>query len=782
MKSVNLKTKITLLIFSLLVFFTLITAYYIFDNVVKNVTVQIENTLRQSAIAKSKQVHSLIESNVSVLKSLARNEYLKNLDPREYAAFIQSYKNELFTEISVIDANGFDYVNNKIYLKNNDDFFNVAMHGKTYLGNIFIDDEMNKASIDIAIPIIKGPNVVGVVRGVIDADKLSYLINTDMPFPSSYAYIINSKREFIAHKNDIMLTESNKADDIFSENKIQNRNIINFYKYNANKKNGFGNYELNKETFFVAFNKIESTDWRIYVTADKNAALASINQIRKNYLIFAAFIVFIALMTALFVGDNISHPIIELSNNFIAASEGDLNIRSHYKSNDEIGTLSDSFNILMEEINQLTFYDKLTNLPNTNILRAKLIERKQKKYNCYDTLVLISINHFSKINEFQGVKTGDKILIEIAKRLEKVVGEQAKLYKGRGDEYFISMKDISQNSCEFFMEKISQTLSKPFIANRNTILIKYAIGIFRYNAAFSDIDIIIKNVTHANNLSKQDANMKWRWYNEDSHANMKRRLEIENNLTKAIKNNEMFLVFQPIINVKMNHVEETEVLLRWKNKTMGFISPEIFIALAEESGYIKEIDYYVFEEACKQLSIWTNDIVLSINVSAVTFESDDYITFVKNTIKKHNINPHKIQIELTERSILNNPDSSIIKMQTLQNLGFKIALDDFGVGYSSLSYLVKLPINLVKIDKSFIRGMNTDQQATNLLNAIINMCQTLNLAIVAEGVETKDELNYLESKDLELIQGYYFSKPISKDDFDEGYIKTKALLPAPKKL
>ncbi len=781
MKSIDLKTKFSLLIFILLTTFTLVSGYFIFENMKNQISLQFQDSLTQSAIVKSEEVVNLISSNLSILQSLATSDYLKSLSPQEYANFIDSYQNKLFSDIEIIDSSGHDYASNAVYNRVDNDFFNVALKGRNYLGDIFRNPVNNKYYIDIAVPVMNYNQVDAVIRGVIDADKLSELINKNMPYENSYAYILNNKT-ILAHKTPKSMSNDIESILILGQDNKQREKTFAFFNNSLNNNSGYGEYLKDGKPVLAAYNRIRGTNWKIYVTVDKSFTLTTITAIKNNYIAFSVIVLSFSLLIAFIVSTKMLKPIGVLSKKFIEASEGKLGVRSDYQGDDEIGTLSQNFNFLMDKLNKLTFFDRLTGLPNSNILHNDITRNSKLQMMSLDTIILISINKFSEINETHGLETGDKILVAIANRLSQTLKTTGKLYKGKGDEFFILLRDINQQDCEQLIAKIHENLSDSFTVNKQNITPRYAIGLFHYNTDLNNADTIINNVIHANNISKQDTTIKWRWYNEASHASVKQRKRIENAMFKAIDNNEMFLVFQPIVNIKQEKIAESEVLLRWHNSELGMIPPETFIRLAEENGFIRRIDHYVFEESCKQLAAWENNIVLSINVSSLTFESSDYIDFISDTIKKYNVNPAQIQIELTERLILNKPNRSIAKMQQLQNIGFRIALDDFGVGYSSLSYLVKLPINLVKIDRSFIHSMDSDNHSNSILNAIINMCQTLNLSVVAEGVETQSELNYLRSKNLELIQGYYFSEPISRDDFQNIYIIDPVALEVVKKL
>lgn len=424
----------------------------------------------------------------------------------------------------------------------------------------------------------------------------------------------------------------------------------------------------------------------------------------------------------------------------------------------------------MNKINQLTFYDPLTNLANSNILIQDINKKRRLLNDDVNTLFLISIDRFTKINEVYGLAAGDQILVMISERIKYIAGAYLDIYKGRGDEFFLLGNNISIELGEQLAEQIVDEIHLPYLINGKAIILKFSLGLVRYETKRYAASQLINQATHANLLSKSDKTYKWHWYNENSHQNDKDRAELESKMFKAIQNNEFYLVYQPIFSLREENIVEAEALIRWNNDDLGMVSTERFISLAEENGYIKQIDKWVFRSVCEHISSWQSKVKLSVNISALTFEDDDFVYFVRQTLDSHQIDPSLIQIELTERVILNSPTESIEKMQALSDLGIHVALDDFGVGYSSLGYLVKLPINLVKIDRSFIRSVSSNIQSSAIVSAIINMCHDIGLTVLAEGVESVAEVNYLKEKNCALVQGYYYSRPIELATFERLYM------------
>jgi EAL domain-containing protein (putative c-di-GMP-specific phosphodiesterase class I) len=255
--------------------------------------------------------------------------------------------------------------------------------------------------------------------------------------------------------------------------------------------------------------------------------------------------------------------------------------------------------------------------------------------------------------------------------------------------------------------------------------------------------------------------------------------ELQADIIRGIKEEQFFLVYQPLFYLGNENIAEVEALIRWKHPQKGMLYPDQFIDLAEQAGTIVNIDQWVIETACKQLKLWKDKkktpVVLSINISAKTFETNCFIPDLVEIINKYGVEPSLLQLEITERMLIKNVEESINKLNELRKMGIHVAIDDFGIGYSSLSYIVRLPIDSIKIDKSFVQNIHTSKEAKTIVSTIINLCKALKLRVIAEGIESRLELDYLKSNQCDIGQGYYFSKPVSISEIEEKHLDSGAV-------
>jgi EAL domain-containing protein (putative c-di-GMP-specific phosphodiesterase class I) len=268
-------------------------------------------------------------------------------------------------------------------------------------------------------------------------------------------------------------------------------------------------------------------------------------------------------------------------------------------------------------------------------------------------------------------------------------------------------------------------------------------------------------------------------FDQEVYDKLSMMLELQSDILSGIKEDQFFLVYQPLFYLGSEKIAEAEALIRWKHPTKGLLYPDQFIDIAENSGTIIDVDNWVIDTACRQLKYWRDNhfepIRISINISAKTFELKKFVPALLDIVNKYGIEPSQLQLEITERILIRNVEESIMKLQNLRSMGFLVAIDDFGIGYSSLSYIVRLPIDCIKIDKSFVQNIASSKEAKTIVSTIITLCKTLNLHVIAEGIESSMELEYLKFINCDIGQGYYFSKPISMEELEKKHLKRRKL-------
>ncbi|MDN7227266.1 EAL domain-containing protein [Planococcus sp. N064] len=431
---------------------------------------------------------------------------------------------------------------------------------------------------------------------------------------------------------------------------------------------------------------------------------------------------------------------------------------------------------LEEEIKYLAYYDSLTDLPNRVLLndRLKQMLAKSKARGKKLAVLYLDLDRFKLINDSLGHSYGDILLRESAERLRESIPEDAIVSRQGGDEFTIILPEINcKNDVLPLLEQVIDSFSKPYWLKGNEVYIKTSIGISMYPQDGDTAEVLIKNADAAMYKSKERSGTYYHFFESEMSNRNLESIKLENALYKALDNDELEIYYQPQIDSKTNTLIGAEALLRWIHPTEGMVSPVNFIPLAEETGLIIPIGKWVLENACRQLMEWHaegyTELSISVNLSGRQFEEDNLVAMVEAIIKEQKIDPECLHIELTENQLIRNTGVTIKKMKELKKLGVKIAIDDFGTGYSSLGYLKNFPIDALKIDRSFVQDIEHDSDNAAITDTIITLAQNLKLNVIAEGVETQEQLDFLMSKDCYIMQGFFFSKPVKALDFAEKY-------------
>lgn len=439
--------------------------------------------------------------------------------------------------------------------------------------------------------------------------------------------------------------------------------------------------------------------------------------------------------------------------------------------------------IAQEKMQHQAYFDTLTDIPNRLLLEDR-IEQSLAQYRRHNTILAIlflDLDHFKSVNDSLGHHIGDILLIETAKRLVGVCREGDTVARLGGDEFVILLNElgdephIAATRAEGVAEKIHEILSRGVdIGLSEPISTSSSIGISLVSSGEHTAGDLLKFADTAMYQAKKEGRNTTRFYQEQMDQWIKKRLFMENGLRHAIKNNELELYYQPLVEVKSKNIIGAEALLRWNHPTMGLVMPDEMINLAEESGLIIPIGDWVLKEACSQFVVWQNEHGrgielkrLAVNVSVIQFRQNDFVAKVMNVISQTQMNPFMLEIELTESVIIEKMEMVIEKIKQLKEIGIGVSMDDFGTGYSSLSSLKQLPISTLKIDRSFIRDIMSDGDDAALVETIVSMASIFKLDVIAEGVETMDQLKFLEYFKCRYFQGYVCSKPVIATEFEE---------------
>lgn len=432
--------------------------------------------------------------------------------------------------------------------------------------------------------------------------------------------------------------------------------------------------------------------------------------------------------------------------------------------------------IAEEKLRSQAYSDELTGLPNRNYFMEQLDKAlaQSRRHNKFSALLFFDLDNFKLVNDSLGHQSGDKLLAEVGVRLKNVIRKEDTAARLGGDEFVVisvdlsSDADIAADQALLIAEKIHDALSMPFEVEGHEHHLTMSTGISLFPMGNDSSNDILRFADTAMYRAKESGRDAIRFFQPSMQAVAEERFALQGKLRHAISNHELELHYQP----QFNHQEKVigaECLLRWTQSEIGNIPPDRFIPLAEESGIILEIGDWVLREACKKIAYWNEHSIaienLAINVSPRQFHQDDFVSRVTTVIHETGIQPSQLELELTEGMLVENIEEVTSKILQLQQMGIRFSIDDFGTGYSSLRYLKQLPLDRLKIDQSFVRDIHNSDANAHIVETIISMAHHLEFEIIAEGVETTEEMKFLELRGCKMFQGYYFSKPLPEHMF-----------------
>ena len=432
-----------------------------------------------------------------------------------------------------------------------------------------------------------------------------------------------------------------------------------------------------------------------------------------------------------------------------------------------------------EEIRNLAFYDALTKLPNRHLFldRFRSALTSASRLNSFGAILLIDLDRFKLLNDTLGHVCGDLLLIEVASRLKSSVREMDTVARLGADEFIVLIEDVSDNMDDtsrkvgLVAEKIRESLASPYYCNGHPLLSSPSIGVSLYRGNEKSVDVIVQHAEMAMYQAKSAGRNSIRFFDPVMQNKVAAHASLEHDLRHAIKQQQLHLYYQMQVD-NNNRPLGAEALLRWIHPVRGLVLPGIFVPIAEESALILEIGHWVLDTACRQLALWadsdqTRGLVLAVNVSAKQFAVPDFVAVVADVLKTHQVDPSRLKLELTESLMLEDMAATINKMHALKALGVTLAMDDFGIGYSSLSYLKQLPLDQLKIDQGFVQGITMDGSDAMLVQTIIDLATNFRLNVIAEGVETEAQLAFLKHHDCMAFQGFLFGKALPVNEFEQ---------------
>lgn len=435
-----------------------------------------------------------------------------------------------------------------------------------------------------------------------------------------------------------------------------------------------------------------------------------------------------------------------------------------------------------KNVHFLAYYDVLTGLPNRTLLRDRLGQMIAAAHrdNMQFALLFLDLDRFKYINDSMGHSVGDKLLQSVAQRLQVCVREGDTVSRIGGDEFIVLLREIDEQGVVQVADKLLKTLATPFNLNGQEISTYASVGIALYPDHATDIDVLMKNADAAMYCAKENGRNNYKFFTPEMNFRANQVFLMEKDLRVALEQDQFTLVYQPQVDLMTGKICGAEALLRWKHPEKGFISPAEFIPVAEETGQIVPIGEWVIRTACWRFSAWQKQgmaaIPVAVNLSIRQLRQPNLADVIEAAVKENGLDPHCLELEITEGIMMGDTKSAMAFLSRMDSLGVQMSIDDFGTGFSSLSYLKNLPVNKLKIDQSFVRDIETDESDAAIVRSIISLGHRLDLKVIAEGVETLEQLDFLRIRGCDEVQGYYFSRPLSADDFQKFVNSVPTLL------
>ena len=425
-------------------------------------------------------------------------------------------------------------------------------------------------------------------------------------------------------------------------------------------------------------------------------------------------------------------------------------------------------------------HDPLTGLPDRSLLEDRVAQNilTAKRADKSIALLVMGLDRFTVINDALGYAAGDQLLKEVAERLSEVIRSSDTAARLDGDKFAVMTPISAIDDSVIVAEKVLKSVRQPFHLEGEEIVVTFSIGISIYPTDSQDFDGLLKDGLSAMQYAKSDGGGGYRFFASEMNTKAKNRLALEKRMRLALSNEEFVLFYQPKMDVNNNRVKGAEALIRWLDPNHGLVGPGEFIPIAEETGLILDIGTWALREATRQTRVWQDagylPIRMSVNVSAHQFRAKELLDHVQHALTDFNLDPKWLELEITESMVMSDVDAAIARMQAVRDLGCGLSIDDFGTGYSSLSYLSRFPITTLKIDRAFVHDVQDNQNTKEIARAIIGLSRGLNLEVVAEGAEILEHVEFLKDNGCNVIQGYYYSKPLEAAEFEEMLSKGSA--------
>ncbi|SFH91934.1 diguanylate cyclase (GGDEF) domain-containing protein [Tindallia magadiensis] len=717
--------------------------------------------------ARANELSHELRGYMKMLQMVSQSPELKKMDITTVKEYLPDLVlPEIMRNMTVIwpDATGWSSVDQWVDVRDQEQYLNIIEKGEVqWISQPFKSPYIEEDWVIIISHSIKNERQqnIGIVNMVVPVGFMNRIVEDVRLGRDTQAWIISEEGNIVSFSPDARY-EAVVGQPLDAYKDLSVNSLF-------QQPSGYVEYtSYDDEEMLMFFHEIlHSPNWYFAIAVPAIEIYGEVNSIANAVLAILLFGSFLIIVFAFFYAHSLSRPILALQKVFREAASGNLNIRADETTPNELGEAGKNFNQMIYKIRALTYYDPITNLTNYNgfMLEVPHIIEQMKKEDKLPCIAIISIDGFKRINSISGYESGDQVLKHLARRLESMTDRDEMVARHFGDEFILlisanSVKDIEKR-VHLFWKHCSTILH----LRDNEFVLKTSIGAAFCEQGISTAEEIFNRATLAKLSIKQQGGNGFQFYNKALEEQIMEEQTIENHLHHAIERKEFRLVYQPIVNGERGTVEAYEALLRWNHPAHVNLGVQQMIQIAEQNGQILEIGSWVLEEACRQNQKWRKslqkpDLVICVNVSALQFEQRTFTQTIRETLRKTGLPGHCLELEITERIAMTGMEEKLEKMKELKEMGVRMAIDDFGTGYSSLSYFTRYPIDTLKIDKSFINKMGEDQGAETIVNTIINMAHSMEMKAVAEGVETREQMDYLLSKKCDFLQGYYLSKPM----------------------
>lgn len=708
--------------------------------------------------ARADELSKELQGHLNKVHMVAHSDFMESMDVEAILPFLTSLLNHSdFKGMTLAQPDGKAWTTYgaTIDIREQEQFTNIFERNKLYAisdpfySPYFYDDV---PIITLSYAIQRGNTTVGLLNAVLTTRFMETIIS-DIRFDTyGYAWIVDGNGGIVAHPDpniDIIHDYTAIIKEIDTQPFTSGSGSFNYIGYNDEK-------------MLAVYSTIHNTNaWKLVISVQESQAFDQLISV-MNFIDWAIIISLLSLISFAFIYANtLTKPIVKLTEVFGRAEKGDLSVVADTSVKNELGVAAQGFNRMLNEIKNLTFVDPVTQVPNyrSYLLDAYRLTREHPDKQFY--VVVLSVDDFKKINSMGGYGFGNETLKQFAELLNSSLYAYELVARYFGDEMVLFLHAESEEVIRLRIQRLLALAQRPFKIIDIEIHLSLSCGFASHDAS-QEIETTIHNATLAKLKAKKLGGNIAVFFEDGIQQEIKKEQDIESELFKAIEKKELYPVYQPIVDLRTMQISAFETLLRWNHPIYSSESIQTIITIAENNSQIIEIGRYILNEAIlelKRLNQKYPDMVLALNVSALQLKDTHFITFLKNRIKIIGVKPENLCIELTESTAMDDVEVKLMDLHQIKEIGCKIAIDDFGTGYSSLAYLSRFPIDHIKIDKSFVHKMMNDEPTRQLVSSMITLAHNLKLEVVAEGVETQEQVSLLKAYGCDMIQGYFISKP-----------------------